>query len=285
MLLVLPDAGMVQYLVHLAICGIEAAQPARFNRLDTYPDPRADGFRFFWAALGAVSVLALAAVILFAANYFRASRRHVVACGLAIFVLLTLDIYFCAWYYAGEFHRVSIDMASVGFAANWFDWLSGGMLVLFLSSVGAFRLSVANETTAQVAVTKPAPSRVPAHESLWCLLLLLSAMTAYYFDAIRLYYNMPTFFYASKGILQFVASVLCYSNGYIALGILVLTVQLVWKRWRRHAPIPDLQLWPVSPSRFFLNYLAVVLLITVAIPTFAIYCFAFWFGPWYLYGD
>ena len=40
-------------------------------------------------------------------------------CSVAIIVLLTLDVIFCVWYYAKEFHRISIDMASVGFAANW----------------------------------------------------------------------------------------------------------------------------------------------------------------------
>lgn len=284
-LLVLPDAGMVQWLIHIAISGIEVFQPGKLQRPGAYPDPRAEGFRFFWLSLGAVAALAASAAILVAANYGRSFKRHLAVCSVAIIVLLTLDVIFCAWYYAREFHRISIDMASVRLAANWFDWACCGVLILFLAGVAAYRLSIVDDTGAEKVVTIPAPGRVPANESLWCLFLLLAAMISYYIDAIRLYFDMPNFFAASRGILQFVASVLCYASGYITLGILVVTIQLIWKRWRRHTPIPDLQLWPVSPRRFFLNYVAMALLIAVSVPTVAIYCFAFWFGPWYLYGD
>jgi hypothetical protein len=281
-LIVLPDEGLITFLVHVAISNIEAVQ--RFHRPHAYPDPRAEGFRFFWLSVGAVAILCSAAAILFLANYLRFSRK-LVAAGSAIFLgLLAIDVVFCTWFYTKEFYRLSIDMASVGFAANWFDWTSGAVLVSILASVAAYRLSVSNRCSAENPMFLAARDRTYIHESFWCLLLLFAATATFYVEEIRQFASTPSFI-GPAGILGFVHEHLYYPSGYITLAIFVLSIQLCWIRWKRRGQTPELALPSVPRTRFLCNWLAVELLIVVAIPTIAIYCFAFWLGPWYLYRD
>jgi hypothetical protein len=281
-LIVLPDAGMVTYLVHVAVSNIEAVQ--RFHRPNAYPDPRTDGFRFFWLSVCSIGMLCLAAAILFLGNYLRVSRKWILAGMVGFIGLLTIDIAFCIWFYAKEFNRLSIDMASAGFAANWFDWTSGAVLISILASVAAYRLTVLNRASAESPMFLATLDRTYTHESFWCLLLLIAATATFYVEEIRQSASMPSFF-GPAGILGFVYDHLYYSSGYITLAILVLSIQLCWIRWKRRGHTPELDFPPVPPKRFLCNWLALELLIVVAIPTIAVYCFAFWLGPWYLYGD
>jgi hypothetical protein len=283
-LVVLPNEGLVMYLVHLAVSGVEAYQPGRFQRLGAYPNPRADGFRFFWLSFGAIAILISAAAMLFFANCIRAFRKCRFASAVVFIVLLTLDVAFCVRFYTEDFPRISTDMASVGFGANWFDWTAGGVLISFLASVGAYRLSVSDNDSAERPVLLSTLNRTYVHESFWCLLLFIAAMATFYIEETRSYASMPSFF-GPSGILSFLYGQLYYSSCYIRLAILALSIQLCWARWKRGDETPSLDLPGVAPAGFVCNWLALELLIVVAVPTIAIYCFAFWLGPWYLYGE
>ncbi len=50
-LIILPDRGLIVYLVHIATAGIEHYHPAKFHREGTFPNQQLQGFRLFWLAL------------------------------------------------------------------------------------------------------------------------------------------------------------------------------------------------------------------------------------------
>src|SRR3954469_19247989 len=80
LLILLPDTGMIAYLVHVATQGIERAQPARFQRIGVFPDHEREAFRLFWLSVASVVAVAIAAAGLVIANTVSMRRRFVILC-------------------------------------------------------------------------------------------------------------------------------------------------------------------------------------------------------------
>ena len=144
-ILMLPDIGLMYYLVHIATAGIELAHPLRLQRPGVFPDQYQEGFRLFWLTIGVVISLSLAALFLVVANIGQRSRRVRLLLGVGFTVTLSLAAYFCVWYYGHQFHRISPDLASVGFAGTWLDWLDAVTIIGILVTAGAYRLTRRHE--------------------------------------------------------------------------------------------------------------------------------------------
>jgi len=86
------------------------------------------------------------------------------------------------------------------------------------------------------------------------------------------------------GTAEFVATILRTPSTYIMLATCILSIQVCWVRWKRRHEKADWQLAALDGRRFGLNWLALGLLVIVGLPVVSIYCFAYWLGPWYLYG-
>ncbi len=75
------------------------------------------------------------------------------------------------------------------------------------------------------------------------------------------------------------------STSYLMLTMLILCTQLGWIRWRRGKQEINWELSDLDRGRYMWNWAAIAIVAIVAIPTFSIYSFTFWLGPWYLYGS
>src|SRR5947208_1245950 len=97
-MLMLPDVGLVHYLVHIATEGIEASQPLKFQRAGTFPNHGREGFRLYWISCCAVLAVSLAALCLVMVNRQRKWTTKKIA--LFGFITTTLPVIaFCIWYY------------------------------------------------------------------------------------------------------------------------------------------------------------------------------------------
>jgi hypothetical protein len=124
----------------------------------------------------------------------------------------------------------------------------------------------------------------PFHDSLLFALLLAGAVIAYCLEMSRQLISSITFMGSPLSIGEFVFYLLRTPSTYIMLGVCVLSLQLGWTRWRRRHETAVWEIACVAWRPFAWNWLALALLFVVGLSVVSIYCFAFWLGPWYLYG-
>lgn len=274
-----PDSGMIVFLVHIATQGIESAQ--RYHRPGVFPNHELEHFRTYWMSLAAVIAVLLAAVLLVRGRSARLSNAKLFTFTFLYTSLVGGAAVFCLWFYRLEFPRVSPDMASVGFASTWFDWVSCGVVLAILVTAAAYRLAVdhSDEATWNVPSVRP-DERFALHESALFLLLLFGAAVLYCVDGMR---GIPSIFRAPK-VYEYLGYFFRSPDSYLMIAIAVLSHQLCWVRWKRRNDTLAWNLRAVDRRRFVWNWLAVALLAVVGVPTIAIYCFASWLGPWQLYG-
>lgn len=283
-LLILPDSGLIHFLVHVATQGIELAAPLKFQRVGAFPTHQAEHFQLFWLSLGAVIAVVMVASGLALAKNIEFMTKGFIAVIAASFTLLATSAAFCIWFYSAAFYHVSPDLASVGFASNWLDWLGGGTLIAILTTAGAYRLAIGKASATMCAPDDGGPAnQVALHESVLCLVFLFGTALVYFVETIRQFVNEP--FFARSTIWETIATVLSYPPTYIMLAVSVLSLQLCWARWTRRHEAVIWELKAIDQRRFLWNWFALALLAVVALPTFSIYCFTFWMGPWYLYGS
>ncbi len=285
-LLVLPEAGFITYLVHIAVQGIERAQPLKLQRPGVYPDQLATHFRLFWISFAAAIAVALAASLLVLANRVKRRTKTCLTLRVSAFLaVLVLATAFSVWFYRDSFPYVSPDMASVGFGSNFFDFVCGSLFALIIVCACAYRLALIEESTVVCDPSKSLNSHQRfLHESPLCLAVLFGAEMTYFIESIREIVSGPYFFGAST-FVAIVDSFLNYTDSYIPIAIFVLSLQLCWIRWRRRRETITWRVWALDRTRFGWNSLGLTLLFIVAVPTIAIYCFTFWLGPWYMYGS
>ena len=285
-LLLLPDSGLITYLVHIATQGIEVAQPARFQRVGVFPNQQAEGYRLFWLSLAAAIDIAFAGATLMLANSPGVKRSYAKAALAAFVCSLFAAATFCAWYYTREFHRISPDMASVGFPGSWIDRLSGIIIAAILISTTTYRAARGNASCiSQPSHHDALQGPTALHEHFLFVVLLFGAPVAYFVESLRVDFSGGLPFGWQTQIWSLVGEYLRYSDTYIMLAIVALSARLAWERWRRRAVGPKWELHPLDRRRFVWIWLALALLVLIGLPTLSIYCFTSWLGPWYLYGE
>jgi hypothetical protein len=284
--LVLPDSAMITFLVHIATSGIEAAIPHSVSRHGVFPDHGAEGFRAFWISLAAVATVVAAATFLVLANSKccgTRGRKTIAATGFA--VLLMVAAAYCVWYYGYESHRISPDLASAGPAANWFGWLSGGLLAAVIVTAGALRLSQDCETD-----VVSGDASVAFHEYFVCLLLPVAAILIERIEMLRLAMSLSglrSLFFGGTQLPPFLDLILAYLRdvtAYLALAVTVLAIHLMWLRWRRRKESVPVRISAVDGRRFLWNWLALATIVIVGVPTISAFSFVFWLGPWWMVG-
>jgi hypothetical protein len=274
-----PDTGLTVFLVHIATEGIESAQ--RYHRPGVFPNHQIEHFRTYWSSLAAAIAVMLAATFLARGKCTASANTQRYVYSALYLTLLGAAAGFCTWFYRNEFPRISPDMASVGLASNWFDWVSSSIVVAILVTAAAYRLSVEdfNNETCEVTSTNSA-SFVAFHESVLWLMLFFCSAVVFCFNNFR---GLRTLFTAPS-VLESLGYFLRSPESYLMMALAALTVHLCWVRWKRRHDLLAWKLRPVDRIKFGWSWLAVALLAIVALPTIAIYCFTFWLGPWQLYG-
>jgi hypothetical protein len=282
--LVLPDTGLIHYLVHIATAGIELAQPVRNQWPGAFPDHRAEGFRTFWAATaaaGAVDVAILNYSLM--ANFNLNRRPRLVLSTVGVALPLLISAAFCIWYYGFELHRISPYLAAVGTGGNLLEWCAGILILGILVTAAAHR--VPSSDLQSIAIERSIdhrPDSILLQDSALCLSLLIGAVVAYFVEAISTYLSMP---WSLIGSAEVVLAMLRDPGAILMAAIFLLSVQLCWLRWRRRAEQVEWKLAAVEPRRFLGNWMAIAIISCVAIPTISAFVFAFWLGPWFLYGS
>ena len=277
-LLVIVHATLVAYLVHEAVAGIEAAIPVQSQRPGVYPNLRNEAFRPFWIAVGATTVLVLAGSILIGfSRRPRLDLRAIAAIGFAV-AILSVPLLFCHWYYTSEFHRISPELAGAGLEANTVAWLFGTTLAIALVTACAYQ--VARMGRLKSAVTGDLSSDIEAtalHES--APLLFLIAIEALYGLAAWI---SSTFSWPGAPTLWFRVSILWDPAMLLTLAQAAAGLQLCWIRFQCRSQVTPWVLPGLSPQGFFQSWVALALLLVIAVPTLNALGFIAWMGPFSL---
>ncbi len=280
LLVVLPNLGFMSSLVHIATHGIEIAGPIRFHRPETFPDQAAQGFRLFWLSLSTVFAVLLSAVgLAFVCTKTLTSRARFVLTTFCLSLLAASTI-FCVWYYKFEYPLLSPDFASVELASNLSDWLGGGALICIIAGSVSFKWAERREPQpVSITADETSIAQLFPYESLLCLLCLFASFVALAVERFREYYPR-----GAAGLLDFMSVLIAGSDSYLALALAILCVQLAWLRWRLGENHTVFQITAIDRNTLALSFAAIALVILIAIPTFSIYSFVFWLGPWYKFG-
>jgi hypothetical protein len=285
--LILPDLGLVHFLVHIATAGIEFAQPARYQFADGFPDHRAEGYRSFWISMAAAGVVALAILNLIALLRVGKSRRNtatMISAGTFCLLLLLVTGY-CVWYYGFELWRLSPFLAQIGVGSNALEWCAGIVIAAILITAGAHRAAVMkNFHTVVVGGINDQVEGPSIYESVSCLLVVVAAVAVYIFQAINTYVSFSRILSAPQ-VAEAVVGLLRDPSAILMLALLTLSLQLCWVRWRRRTERVDWTIAEIDLPRFWWSWVALAALTCVAVPAISSSVFMFWLGPWYWYGQ
>ncbi|MGD9635250.1 MAG: hypothetical protein AB7G28_25745 [Pirellulales bacterium] len=287
-LIVLPQAALIHFLVHVATAGIESNITLAFQRHNAFPDHRAEGFRLFWLSASAAALIVIAAGSWFWAGQSRqGSRSTWLVWTFGFIAPLIASTVFCVWYFRSEFHRVSPDLAGAGFAANWVDLLGGTLLFIIVISSATLRLSA--DSNAAVAV-EPADADVPQrftffHESAFCLGLIFAATAVYFSEMAMMISSFSGAIGTGVSLIDLVEYLFTETSNYLQLALILLSVRFAVLLWRQRGTSIEWRIAPIAVRRFIANWIALAILAVVAVATLSIYSFTFWLGPWYLVGS
>jgi len=279
--ILLIDGTIVQFLVHKAVAGIEAAQV--YRRPGVYPNLGIEQYRPVWlASAAAVSMLAAGAVLVWSSNS-RNDWRKLATTYFLFPSLLVPPALFCYWYYTTEFYRLSPEIAGAGLAANWTDWLIAAILAAALVAVCAYQLSSTRQLTAEItADLSQNIERTAFHESFFCLCIIgihaIYTVVLHIASGVSAQLNFRGWWPPAWRDL----TMLCNPMSLMALALLIVTVQLCWVRWRRRSQTVAWKLDGLSRLACLRNCAALTLLLIVAVPTLNAFTFLLWLGPWNL---
>ncbi len=288
--LILPDIGLVHFLVHVATAGIEHAQPAEFKMIGAFPDQRAERFELFCLTMGAQSAVVVAGANLLLANKYSAPWGwHALLAIGGYTTSLSIVAAFCVWYYGTELHRVSPYLAEAKVGSNPLEWCAALALVAIIATIAAYELTcLENSSIDSRSTGEHALDLETVYESPVCLLLLVGSVALYVYETIQTQLSMAPLVNMLRGRINIASDI---ALGMIRepclvlmVAIMVLSLQLCWMRWRRRKEKIAWTITEINPRRFAWNWLAIAALACVAIPTISAYAFVVWLGPWYLIG-
>jgi hypothetical protein len=279
-LLVVVQGGLLAFLVHEAVAGIEAAIPARFQRPGVYPNLREEGFRPFWMAATAVATLGLASIILIGAIRPSNSKWSWITAIAIAGLLLMIPVVFCRWYYFSEFHRLSPELAGAGLEADWVQWLVGGTLAVALVTAIAYQLARSNHVEVISADLSHQIDSAALHESV--PLLFIIAIHAVYVVALQIMQVASLASWFVPRNVMFFLSFLWYPTSLLVLAQAIAGLQLCWIRFEHRNQVTRWVLPGLSHRQFVRQLVLLSLLLAVAIPTFSAFGFIAWLGPWNL---
>jgi hypothetical protein len=279
------DLTFISFLVHVATAGVDATIPPHVNRANVFPNHHQEGFRTFWIAFAAVCCALTAAVGLVAINEVpQAAYRRPWRWIAVVTMCICLTGGFAIWYYGWEFHRISPDIASVGPASSWLEFVGGALIVLLLISIGACRLTQMRSKLRSEPDVVLATDMSFFHESSLVIAAILGFVAVYFIQLVQMITAPPVFAFLANSLGESLLYAFCDVLTLIVFGIAVLTAKLAWLRWRRRDSPPDLLLIPMAGRTFCFNWMAIAVLVAVGLPTAAAFAFVMWLGPWWILG-
>jgi hypothetical protein len=276
---VLLQANFTMYLVHVAIAGIEAAQPGRFRRPGVYITPLDENLLSFWLASLAVLCLLIGAAVL-----LRFIRRRNFACAslwnLAVLPpLLTVPAIFSAWFFTSKFRQLSPDMFEGGFEAGHIDVLTACALVVVVATIVAHKLARSPDfCDPPIADVVEHPERIPFHQTPPAL-IVIGLHGLYYFvyiigDTVLRNMSMPMSL--GSALIDTLSEPLIL----LFLAQSIASMQLCWIRWKHRAQPVPWRLAAMSRPAWYEGFVATLLFLTIGIPTLHAFSFVCWLMPW-----
>lgn len=282
-LYVVVDRLLVTGLVHVAIDNVEKSHAMRWQRKGVFPNHQAEGYRSFWLAFNALIALLISGACLLATAFVH-GRMLAAIWWLAFLGSVAYIANFVWWFAMIEFPRLNPDLAGERTATYWPDWLAGMLILLGLAFVVAHKLSVlATRTelpTDSHGINTP---RVSGLMAIAAALIAFGCGT----DSARVLYeslNGGLFWTVSESAwinrLAMLIQTLIVPEAIIPLAAAISGVTLIWQYYR--PPADYGRLAALHGSHFLVYWVAASAWLLVAIPTFAIFGFCYWLGPWVL---
>ncbi|MGI9430084.1 MAG: hypothetical protein ACR2NM_15600 [Bythopirellula sp.] len=273
------DRLLVTNLVHIAIDNVEKSQPARFQRADAFPNHRMEGFQTFWRSTQMMCVVLSALGIVLLSTMLKS--RWVLLGVWAIFVACLLGgANYCWWFVTSEFPRLNPDLASQPVALLRSDAVAGALLVLGLGVVCGYQLARRTSNAASLPIGALQKSGILAigagsigvaigYE--W-LAALSSSVSSPWWGGFTTR--------SWVGFLKNFGQILLYPELMIPFAVCLSAWVVVWRYFKPPHPTSEL---PIFDGWHFAGYaVATIAWVLVAIPTFAIFGFCYWLGPWVL---
>lgn len=261
------------------MAGIEANISPKFQRPGIYPKLQAEHYGTFWVALLATVCMLAAGAVLIRSPRKATNPRRPAWAYLLFLILLIPAVIFCGWYYGSEFHRLSPELAGSGRVAIWIDWLVGAILAVILVTAGACRLSSSGRSTTISTDLTPDIHGRAFHESFVCLLLLAVYATATL--GLMLFELVPPSYWNSRIPFWYqVLSPFVFPESLLVVVVpFIIAFQLICLSWQDRRQAVAWTLTGVSRTEFLVNWIALAMLLTVAVPTLNAFSFVFWLGP------
>jgi hypothetical protein len=278
-MLMVMEGTTLDYLVHLACSNIENAQNPRWHRPGVYLSLAEENYRPLWLAALAVLCLGVAAVTISRLRSTTRSRRNWLKLG-AVVCLLVFPGAFCYWYYEHALERLSPEIAGSGLAMMTFDLVAAIWVGAVIVTAGAYKLARTEKVEIlQSASDDDLGERIPLYESLPCLaMLVVHSLYSLGRWAYELFYD-NSFAMIRPWNIGLLISTLSFPGTLFIFASALASFQLCWYRWKARQHSRPNMLFGLSPSTFGQAWLALALLLTVAVPTLRAFAFILWLGP------
>jgi hypothetical protein len=269
---------IIQFLVAIAIQGIEMSHTGRFPLDGVHPIPSVRTYRFFLECCLAVGLglLSLIPLCQLAREWSRGPRRRWIW-GALLVTTATISASYLAWIFWIGFPRAFPIVVEGQQAGPLHVWITAVLVVGVLATAATYRLVASTGEDAGNAT--PTWRRRPQayyHERPAVIVLLGVAIAAEIVDWLWAFRMPPAFDWSSIAIES-----LTHGPFLLRLAVLLLAVHTLLRLCRRKLHGHQVGIPRLSPWQFLTVWLGVISTAAVLIPSLIMLGFAVWFSPWY----
>ncbi len=271
---------MLYSLVHIAIQGILAYLP--YSRRGIVMNPAMPTSREVtafvrWSYLAGLGVLLNAwLTVQLAASFERRWIRRIAIAALLL-VTLTLTCRYLIWVYQMELPRISPIYSEMLFERPQRQWLFAAVLIGIFATAATWRI-MQRPSQAKCRLQIDWQERVSRywHERVLVLVLVALVVLEGWVRDMRLSNWMSMFPFD-----RFMVVSVTFGEpiAYLRIACLLVIGLVAVRRWRGEEGTSDVWFAALPPARFVLIWLAVVATVVTGVPTFTVFCFAFWLAP------
>lgn len=272
---------LIYSLVHIAIQGILAYLPySRGGVVMNSATPTSREVTAFvrWSYLAGFGVLlnAWLTVQLAASFEHRGIRR--IAIAALLLVTLALTCRYLIWVYQVDLPRISPIFSEMLFERPQRQWLFAAVLIGIFATAATWRI-IQHPKQAKCCLQIDWQERASRYWHERAPVLVLMA-----FVVLETWVWVPDAFGAPWGSNWDAFGMLVYAAfgepiAFLRLACLVAIGLVAIHRWRGAGTSSDAYFAVLPPARFVLVWLAVVATVVTGVPTFTVFCFAFWLAP------
>ncbi len=276
-LIALWGSTIVDYLVYLAITGIEHAQRFPLEGVDPSVDHRR--YEFFLTTVVAAALVPVNFLLIhqLASRGKRWTRRSAVA-STVLFAGLAVTLSYSVWLWTKGLFRLSPWLDEATFLGPWHHWLTACALVLVVVTTLAYRLAVLPAKQRPIAeVACFLPHHTYYHIGCW---LSLSIVMLCLFAAIST--AVDQFDELTIWVMLFVVEELLYSPpAQVMAATFLIALANTWNASRKSDDKQRDTYIALPPGRFFTFWTLSFLTIVFGALPLVWFIFASWLTPWY----